>query len=224
MSSETKDVVSKKEQTKKETFKEAVVFTGGIDSTLLLNEVKDRPNREVIPLYFSNVIIDQKRTEAIQYFLKKFGLYPSNQQITGFGSYKEILDYCYANKINKLNIAFNLEDDSNQKMIDLRMMNEDYLRELQRADPNLDPKEMFIVDIVAPYCTLTKSSIIEMAKDKGIEIEKTPPPHYDIVVDKATGKNVYTDESLLRKRIRDKAFADARTQDPHGLIPKNLNK
>jgi 7-cyano-7-deazaguanine synthase in queuosine biosynthesis len=215
------DVVKKEVKQKEETFKEAVVFTGGIDSTLLLNEVKDRPNREVIPLYFSNVTTDDKRRESINYFLKKFGFTPTTG--TAFGSYYDILMYCYQNKINKLNIAFNIEDDANKQMIDLRMMNEDYLRELQRADPNLDPKTMFVVDIVAPYITLTKSSIIEMAKDKGIEIEKTPPPYYEIVTDKATGKNVYTDASLIRKRIRDKAFADARVQDPHGLIPKNLN-
>ena len=207
---------------KKETFKEAVVFTGGIDSTLLLNEVKDRPNREVIPLYFSNVVTDDKRRESINYFLKKFGFTPTTG--TAFGSYYDILMYCYQNKINKLNIAFNIEDDANKQMIDLRMMNEDYLRDLMKADPNLDPKTMFVVDIVAPYITLTKSSIIEMAKDKGIEIEKTATPYYDIVVDKQTGKNVYEEKSLLRKRIREKAFADARTQDPHGLIPKNLNK
>ena len=206
---------------KKETFKEAVLFTGGIDSTLLLNEVKDRPNREVIPLYFSNVASNDKRRESINYFLKKFGFTPTTG--TAFADYKEMLEYCYANKINKLNLAFNLEDDSNKKMIDLRMMNEDYLREKLKADPNLDPKEMFTVDIVAPYMTLTKSSIIEMAKDKGIEIEKTPAPYYETETDKATGKTVYKTDSLLRKRIRDKAFADARVQDPHGLIPKNLN-
>jgi 7-cyano-7-deazaguanine synthase in queuosine biosynthesis len=214
--------LTKEEKKSTEEFKEAVIFTGGLDSTLLLNEVKDRPNREVIPIVLSPIIMDDKRKESVTYFLKKFGL-DSKTITTGLGTIEDAIQYCYDNKINKLNIAFNLEDDSNKQMIDLRMHNEDYLREQMKADPNLDPKTMFMVDIVAPFATLTKSSIIELATQKGIEIDKTAAPHYNIVVDKASGKNVYTEESLLRKRIRDNAFADARILDPHNTIPKNLN-
>jgi len=209
------------EQPKEEQFKEAVIFTGGIDSTLLLNEVKNRPNREVIPIVFTNIAGDDKRSKSIQHYLSEFNL-KDKAVISKMGTLEEAVHYCIEKKINKLNIGFTIEDDPNPKMIALKMYNEQIQRDT--LPPGEDPKDQFKVDIVAPFQTLTKSSIIEMCKDKGIKIEDTAAPHYVIEVDKDTGKNVYAADSLKQKRIRDAAFIEARMQDPHSLIPKQLNK
>jgi 7-cyano-7-deazaguanine synthase in queuosine biosynthesis len=206
---------------KEEEFKEAVIFTGGIDSTLLLNEVKNRPNREVIPIVFTQIAGDDKRSKSIQHYLNEFNL-KDKAVISKMGTLEEAIHYCIEKKINKLNVGFTIEDDPNPKMIELRMYNEQIQRDT--LPPGEDPKDQFKVDIVAPFQTLTKSSIIEMCKDKGIKIEDTAAPHYVIEVDKDTGKNVYAPDSLKQKRIRDQAFIDARMQDPHSLIPKQLNK
>jgi 7-cyano-7-deazaguanine synthase in queuosine biosynthesis len=202
-------------------FKEAVIFTGGIDSTLLLNEVKNRPNREVIPIVFTQIAGDDKRSKSIQHYLNEFNL-KDKAVISKMGTLEEAIHYCIEKKINKLNIGFTIEDDPNPKMIELRMYNEQVQRDT--LPPGEDPKDQFTVDIVAPFQTLPKSSIIEMCKDKGIKIEDTAAPHYVIEVDKDTGKNVYAPDSLKQKRIRDQAFIEARAQDPHSLIPKQLNK
>jgi adenylyl- and sulfurtransferase ThiI len=176
--------------------KQGVVLTGGIDSAVMLSQVKRKgSNLDIQPIAF-----DDSNAEAIKAILDQEGISESVKTFTETNTKagkKEVLQYCFENNISPLHFGTNYEEYENN--LSTKEMQE--WRQLSSETNN------YGVVISEPLAVINKGVIITLAHQYGL-LPLTAKPS----------------DSPRYKKLREKGFADANSQiykaeerilDPH---------
>jgi 7-cyano-7-deazaguanine synthase in queuosine biosynthesis len=194
LTKEEKEIIAQtKILEKRETLpqKTGVVLTGGIDSTVTLCIAKRTNLMEIQPIVFIEEGREEETNKAIRDILEHEAITSDIKYFektnTRAGK-KEVLQWCFENNINPLYFGANMEED---QFNNLRL---EFLEWKQLASDMNNHG----VDVHEPLHTVKKSDIITDAQ-KYVVLPLTAKPN----------------DSSKFKKIREKAFQDARIDDPH---------
>jgi len=192
---EKKIIAETKILEKRETLpqKTGVVLTGGIDSTVTLCKVKRNGSMEIQPIIFG------EDNETIRAILEHEGITDTIKQFDNTNTKagkKEVLQWCFENNISPLTFGSNIEEYDHHIGVE-------EMQEWKQLAADMNNSSVQISDPLHP---INKSVIIQWAKDYGV-LPLTAKPN----------------ESSKFKKIREKAFQDARIDDPHVEIETTNN-
>lgn len=164
--------------------KQGVVLTGGIDSAVMLSQVKRTgSNLDIQPIAF-----DDANSEAIKAILDHEGIEASVKTFTETNTKagkKEVLQYCFENNISPLHFGTNYEEyEANLST-----------KEMQEWKQISSEMNNYGVVISEPLQPINKGVIIQWADKYGL-LPLTAKPI----------------DSSRYKKIREKGFADANSQ------------
>jgi hypothetical protein len=176
----------------------AIVLTGGIDSTVLLYEIKEMyPDIEIIP-----ILRKQNDAEFIKLVLDKLKINESDLRLpeTNIPTHPDWEVFFKKLKEEHEGVSMIYFAANNDEALTQEDKNGYYFQQLSSIANQFD------IQVSTPFATLTKASIIQKAVDDyNIDLEKLAKPKDNDKIREKAFENIY---SMRKSRRLDDPFTD----------------